>query len=287
MVDRLSPYYSPTFKLKRLTALCPSFVLNRIDLSDPDACADLFERERPDSVVHLAAQPGVRGSDHVTYVADNLGATANVLEGCRVSGARLVMASSSSIYGGAAPPFSEEVIGSPLSLYAATKQGCESMAQAYANVHGLSIAALRFFTVYGPWGRPDMAPAKFAHAILDGEVITLHGDGSQRRAFTYVDDAVSGTIAALDHAPSGFRAYNIGANDSVTVRELIEALSAEFGRAPAVSERECRPEDAPATEANVERALDELEWAPSVSFEKGVRNLAHWCHDYHGMNHGN
>ncbi len=287
LVDRLSPYYSPQLKIDRLSALCPSFALHRVDLADTGACADLFRRTRPDIVIHLAAQAGVRGSDHAAYTADNLCATANVLDGSREVGARVVMASSSSVYGDAQPPFREPETGAPLSLYAATKQGAEAMAQAYSHGHGLSVAALRFFTVFGPWGRPDMAPIRFARLILSGRPITVYGDGLQRRAFTHISDAVSGVLAAVDHAPSGFRAYNIGANNCDTVQSLICLLSSALDASPLVEYEQARAEDAPATEADTSRAQSELGWTPRAALAESVAELAYWCRDYYGPgNHG-
>src|ERR671921_27173 len=219
-VDSFVPYYDVSLKEARAAELapCDAFVLERVDLAEEQAARDLFERHRPRRVVHLAAQPGVRKAltDPTPYVRSNVVAFLNVLEACRHGKVEhLVYASSSSVYGANRKlPFSEhDIADHPISLYAATKKANEMMAHSYASLFGLPATGLRFFTVYGPWGRPDMAVYKFTHAIAEGREIQVANAGKVWRDFTYVDDIVEGIVRLVDRAPLSNPAWNAQAPD--------------------------------------------------------------------------
>ncbi|AWM77904.1 NAD-dependent epimerase [Phenylobacterium parvum] len=307
-VDNITPYYDPTLKLARLARLeaLPGYQHHRIDLADRDAAAGLFREVQPRGVVHLAAQPGVRYSlEHPeAYVDSNLVGFLSVLEGCRATQpAHLVFASTSSAYGAnAALPFSpHQPANHPLTLYAATKLANESMAHAYAHLFGFPCTGLRFFTVYGPWTRPDMALYRFADAIVAGRPIEVYGQGRMQRDFTYVDDIVSGVIAALDRpaspdpdwrseapdpASSGvapWRILNIGAGTRVELMTYIEVLSEALGRPARLNLMPMQPGDIARTEADISDTRRLLGYTPTTSVEVGVRRFADWYCEYHGV----
>ncbi|HET6788107.1 MAG TPA: NAD-dependent epimerase/dehydratase family protein, partial [Aquabacterium sp.] len=250
-IDNLNDYYDPQLKLDRLAHIAEqrpgaAFRFEKLDLADGPGMAALFERERFDRVVHLAAQAGVRYSlqNPGAYAQSNLVGFVNVLEGCRHHGVQhLVYASSSSVYGGNTKmPFSEhDPVDHPVSLYAATKKANELMAHTYSHLYGLPTTGLRFFTVYGPWGRPDMAPMLFARAILAGEPIKVFNHGQMKRDFTYIDDIVEGVVATLDRIPTAdeafrreqptpasswapYRVFNIGHSEPVALMDFIGAM---------------------------------------------------------------
>jgi UDP-glucuronate 4-epimerase len=310
-VDNVTPYYDPALKLARLSRLetQPGYRHHRIDLADREATAELFRAIRPRGVIHLAAQPGVRYSlEHPeAYVASNVVGFLNVLEGCRAtSPAHLVFASTSSAYGAnAALPFSpHQPANHPLTLYAATKLANESMAHAYAHLFGIPCTGLRFFTVYGPWTRPDMALYRFADAIVAGRPIDVYGQGRMQRDFTYVDDIVSGVIAALDRpaaadadwraespdpASSGvapWRILNIGAGTRVELMTYIEVLSDALGRPAELNLLPMQPGDIVRTEADISDTTRVLGYAPTTPVEVGVRKFADWYCEYHGVPRG-
>src|SRR6516164_9100961 len=240
-IDSLTPYYDPRLKRDRLAQLSNhrSFRFAPLDLADTAATQAILDAGPFDVIVHLAAQAGVRYSQEAprSYIASNVAGTLNVLEACRQSPqTQLVFASSSSVYGdGTMFPVAEVAdVTRPVSLYAATKMSGELMAYSYVDQYDISITALRFFTVYGPWGRPDMAVFKFTAAILAGQPVDLYAGGVLRRDFTFVEDTVQGVLGAIDHPPTNegprFRAYNLGRGEPATVLELLAALESALGR---------------------------------------------------------
>jgi len=285
-VDNLSPYYSVELKRMRLATLegRPGFRFVQADLAQSRACESLLESAHVDAVLHLAAQPGVRYSiDHPgSYVQSNLVAFGNLLDACRRHPPRhLVYASSSSVYGSNAKlPWSEDDnVDHPLSLYAATKKANELMAHAYSHVHGLPSTGLRYFTVYGPWGRPDMSPMLFARAMIEGRPIRLFNHGDMRRDFTYVDDAVEATLRVLELPPDGrppWRVFNVGNRQPVALLDYVAALERVLGKAAQRELLPMQPGDVPATWADT-RALEAATgFAPSTPLEAGLERFAAW-----------
>lgn len=294
-LDSLSPYYDVGLKRARLGLLEKDrrFAFHEQDLADRDAALRAMAAvDGLDRVVHLAAQAGVRHSlDHpFDYVDANLVGHMTVLELCRrLPGFRhLVYASSSSVYGGASRlPFSvEDRTDSPISLYAATKKANEHMSHCYSHLYGIPQTGLRFFTVYGPWGRPDMALYIFTRAMVEGRPIEVFNDGDMKRDFTYIDDAVSGVVAALDSPPTAeagppHRLYNLGNNRSEPLMRLIEVLESCLGRKAEVVFRPMQPGDAAETCADVSAAARDLGFRPTVSIDAGVPRFVEWFEDYH------
>jgi UDP-glucuronate 4-epimerase len=297
-VDNLNPYYDVALKRARLQQLRHGhFRQLEIDLVDPAATRCLFERERFDRVVHLAAQPGVRHSlvDPHAYTSNNVTAFLNVLEGARhARPAHLVYASSSSVYGSDSTlPFSEDQPADhPVSLYAATKRANEMMAHSYSHLFGIPATGLRFFTVYGPWGRPDMSPIAFAHAIVAGEPIKVFNHGRMQRDFTYIDDIVEGVVRTLAMPPepsteSGARhvIYNIGNHEAVGLEEYIDTLAAAIGR-PALKEyAPMQPGDVVATYADTSRLRALTGFAPSTPLATGIARFVEWYKVFYGPIH--
>ena len=293
-VDSLNPYYDVALKRARLHQLAhPQFAQVQLDLVDAKATRELFERERFDRVVHLAAQPGVRHSlvDPHAYTSNNVTAFLNVLEGCRHGGiAHLVYASSSSVYGANSTlPFSEDQRADhPVSLYAATKRANELMAHSYSHLFRLPATGLRFFTVYGPWGRPDMSPVAFAKAIVAGQPIKVFNHGRMQRDFTYVDDIVEGVTRTLAIPPqpdpeSGapHAIYNIGNHQAVGLEEYIDTLAAALGR-PAVKEYvPMQPGDVVATYADTARLHALTGFMPSTPLAIGIARFVAWYVAYY------
>ncbi|TDR90399.1 NAD-dependent epimerase/dehydratase family protein [Enterovirga rhinocerotis] len=309
-VDNFDPYYDVALKEARATELAlrgdarSSFRLERLDLADPAAAAALFEAVRPGLVIHLAAQPGVRHSlvDPGAYARANLTAFLNVLEGCRHHHARhLVYASSSSVYGanGKMPFGTADHVDHPLSLYGATKKSNELMAHAYSSLFGLPTTGLRFFTVYGPWGRPDMAVYSFTRAIAEGRPIDLYNHGRMRRDFTYVDDIVEGLLRIAERVPgpdpawdpeapdpassdAPYRVYNIGSDAPVTLEHLVATIEREVGRKAIVDRLPIQPGDAEATWADIGPLERDTGFRPSTSIDEGIRAFVAWYRSYHG-----
>jgi UDP-glucuronate 4-epimerase len=303
-VDNLTPYYDPKLKEARLAVLrqFPAFSFHQIDLAERAATAALFRDGTFGTVVHLAAQAGVRYSiDHPhAYLDANLAGFLNVLEGCRHrQTGHLVFASSSSVYGANTHlPFSEtDNVDHPISLYAATKKANELMAHAYSHLYGLPMTGLRFFTVYGPWGRPDMAMYIFADAIMDGRPLPLFNGGQMRRDFTYIDDVTETLGRIIDRAPHGdpgfrsdqpdpstssapWRIYNIGNNKSVEVARVVELLESELGRSAAKKLLPMQPGDVAETCANVDALMRDFDFRPDTPIEDGIRRFAAWFRDY-------
>jgi len=306
-VDNLNAYYDPALKQARITELSKfdGFRFIKQDLADRAAVAALFSEHRFPLVIHLAAQAGVRYSlvNPYAYVDANLQGFINILEGCRQNECRhLLFASSSSVYGANTKlPFSvHHNVDHPISLYAATKKANELMAHSYSHLYGLPATGLRFFTVYGPWGRPDMAMFIFASAIVEGRSIRLFNYGKMRRDFTYVDDVTEAVVRLIERVPapnpawSGdapdpatssapWRIYNIGNDRTVEVSHVVALLEQEFGR-PAIRELvPMQPGDVAETRADIDDLMRDVGFRPSTPIEEGVRRFTAWYRDYHGL----
>ena len=303
-LDNLSDYYDVRLKEARLERLrhYDAFEFRRLDVADRAGVKELFETIKVDRVVHLAAQAGVRHSlDHPhVYVDSNLVGFVNVLEGCRHAEIdHLVFASSSSVYGAnERQPFSvADGVDHPLSLYAATKKANEVIAHSYSSLYGVPTTGLRFFTVYGPWGRPDMALFIFANAILEGRPIDVYNRGDMRRDFTYIDDIVEGIVRVLRQPPiaddnwSGsqpdpsrsfapFRLYNIGRGEPVALMEFIRAIEEELGTEAQKNLLPMQPGDVPSTHADIRRLTEDTGYQPQISVREGVRRFVEWYRDY-------
>ena len=294
-VDNLDPYYDVALKEARLATLAgrQGFVFEKLDLADADATARLFGDGRFARVVHLAAQPGVRYSlvNPAAYLRANIDAFGHVLEGCRHAKVEhLVYASSSSVYGANhVLPFSEDQpTDHPVSLYAATKKANELMAHAYASLYGFPATGLRFFTVYGPWGRPDQAPMLFARAILAGEPIRVFNHGRMRRDFTYVDDIVEGVARVLDRPPERTSAadaphaiYNIGNHEAVELDMFIATLERLLGKVAIRDPQPMQPGDVPATYASIDRLRALTGFAPRTPLAEGLERFVRWYREYY------
>ena len=306
-VDNLNPYYDVSLKQARLDRVrgLAGFHDVRADISDRAAVAELFERERPAAVVNLAAQAGVRYSleNPHAYVDANLVGFVNILEGCRHNEVgHLVYASSSSVYGANRTlPFSvRHNVDHPLSLYAATKKANELMAHSYSHLHGLPATGLRFFTVYGPWGRPDMALFRFTRNILEGRPIDVFNHGRHRRDFTYIDDIVEGVVRVLDRPATAnehwraelpdpgtsaapHRLYNIGNNRWVQLERYIELIESCLGRKAKKNFLPMQPGDVPDTFADIDDLEREFDYRPNTPVEVGVRRFVDWYKAFHGI----
>ena len=291
-IDNLNDYYDPALKRARLAQLQRErgFAFERLDISDTQAMQDLFARGGFTRVVHLAAQAGVRYSvthPHA-YAQANLVGFLNVLEGCRARQVEhLVYASSSSVYGGNTKlPFAEDdAVDHPVSLYAATKKANELMAHSYNHLYGLPCSGLRFFTVYGPWGRPDMAYWSFTKAILAGEPITVFNHGRMVRDFTYIDDIVAGVLAVLDRPPADERArvLNIGGHAPVPLMDFIAELQSAIGLSAQLEMKPMQPGDMPATCADVTRLNALLGTAHRFTpLDRGLARFVDWYRRHHG-----
>jgi UDP-glucuronate 4-epimerase len=283
VVDDLNDYYSPVLKranIRSLQALSPMFELFEGDIADEAFMQQVFERTRPTLVIHLAARAGVRPSleNPFLYVRTNVHGTTVVLEMCRrFACPKLVYASSSSVYGGstAASFIETDTVDCPVSPYAATKKSCELLAHTYHHLHGMDCIGLRFFTVYGPRGRPDMAPFKFMDRIARGETIEQYGDGSSSRDYTYVGDIVSGVLLAADRA-SGCEVFNLGNGAPVLLSAFIEALEETLGQRAFVRVVGRQPGDVERTCADISKARRMLGYAPSTDFREGLRKTVQW-----------
>jgi len=304
-LDSLNSYYDPQLKAARLQILKrhSNFSFAKLDLADRSAIRSLFAQHRFPVVVHLAAQAGVRYSlDHPhAYVDANLEGFVNVLEGCRHNGCKhLVFASSSSVYGANTKlPFSvHDNVDHPISLYAASKKANELMAHAYSHLYRIPATGLRFFTVYGPWGRPDMAMFIFAKAILAGEPIGLFNHGKMRRDFTYIDDVSQAVVRLMDRAPQGqpdfdgsmpdpstsrapWRIYNIGNNRPEQLTHVVSLLEKEFGRIAQKDMLPMQPGDVEATFADVADLERDIGFRPATTIEQGIARFAKWFREYH------
>jgi UDP-glucuronate 4-epimerase len=304
-LDNLNNYYDVRLKHARLNQLegQRGFSFRQIDLGDRGAMARLFAEDRLQKVVHLAAQAGVRYSltNPHAYIDSNVSGFMNILEGCRHNAIEhLVYASSSSVYGANTEmPFSvHQNVDHPVSLYAATKKANELMAHTYAHLYCLPCTGLRFFTVYGPWGRPDMALFLFTRAILEGRPIDVFNHGKMRRDFTYIDDIVEGIVRTLDHTatPSAnwsgdrpdpatsrapYRLYNIGNHNPVELMYLIETLEKTLGKKAEKNMLPIQPGDVPATYADVEALTQDVGFKPATPIETGVKNFVDWYREFY------
>jgi UDP-glucuronate 4-epimerase len=306
-LDNLNTYYDPALKAARLAILeqTPGYRHAKLDLADRDGVSALFAEANPAAVVNLAAQAGVRYSleSPRTYVDSNVVGFLNILEGCRtVQPRHLVYASTSSVYGanGKLPFNVHDSANHPITLYAATKLANEAMAHSYSHLFGIPSTGFRFFTVYGPWGRPDMALFKFTEAILAGRPIDVYGEGRMQRDFTYVEDIVDGLVAAIDRpaqvnpawdplkpdpATSGvapWRVLNLGNSQRVELMRYIQVLEAKLGRRAELNLLPMQPGDVARTEADVEETRATLGYAPSTSIEVGVGRFVDWYREYYG-----
>jgi UDP-glucuronate 4-epimerase len=305
-VDNLNDYYDVSLKQARLAGLNrrPGFDFQKVDVADRGAIARLFADHRFEAVVHLAAQAGVRYSveNPQAYIDSNLVGFGNILEGVRHNGVgHLVFASSSSVYGASTRlPFSEHAnVDHPLSLYGATKKANELMAHSYAHLYRTPCTGLRFFTVYGPWGRPDMALFKFTRGIIEGSPITVFNGGDMIRDFTYVDDIVEGIVRVVDRpaAPdpawngndpdpatsrSPYRIYNIGNNSPVNLMRYIEVLEECLGRKAVMQMLPMQPGDVQATMADVSNLEQAVGFRPRTTVEEGVARFVEWYRDFYG-----
>ena len=304
-LDNLNAYYDVGLKHARLARLSPrvGFSFHKLDLADRAGMADLFRRHRPERVIHLAAQAGVRHSltDPHAYVESNLVGFLNVVEGCRATRtAHLVYASSSSVYGANTTlPFSvHHNVDHPVSLYAASKKANELMAHTYSHLYGLPTTGLRFFTVYGPWGRPDMAPFVFTRAILAGEPIAVFNNGRMRRDFTYIDDIVEGVVRVLDSvarpnpdwsgqtpdpgsSAAPYRLYNIGNNRPVELLDFIAVLEECLGRPAKKDFQPLQAGDVPETWADVDDLVQAVGFRPSTPLREGLARFVEWYRAYY------
>ena len=306
-LDNMNAYYDPALKEARRAELAKSNRLRfvKLDLADREGMAALFKEYRFPYVVHLAAQAGVRYSlvDPFAYVDANLSGFAAILEGCRHNGCRhLLYASSSSVYGSNTKmPFSvHDNVDHPLSLYAASKKANELMSHAYAHLFGLPMTGLRFFTVYGPWGRPDMAMWIFTEAIISGEPIKLFNNGNMRRDFTYVDDVVESVVRLVDRPPAGnadfsgaspdpgsssapWRVYNIGNNKPVELLEVVRLLEEAVGKKAKRELLPMQPGDVPSTYADIEDLKRDVDFRPATPISEGIVRFVEWYRAYHRM----
>ncbi|HHQ47732.1 MAG TPA: NAD-dependent epimerase [Acidobacteria bacterium] len=306
-LDNLNDYYDPELKKARLALLeeYPDFRFERLSLEDREGMERLFVRHRFARVVNLAAQAGVRYSleNPRAYIDANVVGFLNVLEGCRHHGVEhLVYASSSSVYGlNTRMPFSvHDNVDHPVSLYAATKKANELMAHTYAHLYGIPTTGLRFFTVYGPWGRPDMALYKFTRAILDGRPIDVYNHGRMQRDFTYIDDIVEGVVRVLDRvpepnpawsgdapdpgsSPAPYRLYNIGNNNPVELMDFISAIEEALGRPAEKNMLPLQPGDVPATYADVDDLVRDVGFQPATPIGEGIRRFISWYREYYGV----
>jgi UDP-glucuronate 4-epimerase len=306
-LDNLNSYYTPALKQARLDILGDhsGFSFKKLDLVDGAAVEQLFVRYRFPVVIHLAAQAGVRYSlqNPQAYVDANLSGFLNLLEGCRRSDCRhLLFASSSSVYGANTRlPFSvHDNVDHPISLYAASKKANELMAHSYSHLYGIPSTGLRFFTVYGPWYRPDMAMSIFAKAIVEGHPVKLFNRGQMRRDFTYVDDVTEALVRLIDRAPQGnpewssaapdpgssaapWRVYNVGNNKPEELTRVVALLEQELGRKAERQLLPMQPGDVPATYADIDDLAREVDFRPATPIEDGIRRFVAWYRVYHGL----
>lgn len=305
-LDNLNDYYDVSLKNDRLfhLELLPGFTFVKMGLEEREPLLQLFKTVKFDTVVNLAAQAGVRYSlsNPYAYIDSNISGFINILEGCRHHGVKhLVYASSSSVYGAnTSMPFSvHNNVDHPMSLYAATKKANELMAHTYSSLYGIPTTGLRFFTVYGPWGRPDMALFLFTKAILEGRPIDVYNHGRMRRDFTYIDDIVEGVVRVCDHVPAPdnawngdnpdpatsyapYRIYNIGNNNPVELLHFIETLERSLGRTAVKNLLPIQAGDVPATSADVDDLMNDVGFRPSTPIEEGIRKFVEWYRGYYG-----
>lgn len=300
-LDNLNDYYDPNLKLARLKRIehLDNFTFIKMDLADRDGIAKLFVDEKFERVIHLAAQAGVRYSieNPMAYIDSNVVGFATILEGCRHNSVEhLVYASSSSVYGANKKiPFStDDNVDHPVSLYAATKKSNELMAHTYSHLYGIATTGLRFFTVYGPWGRPDMAPFLFTDAIEDGRTINVFNNGKMQRDFTYIDDIVEGVIRIQDVIPSKekkdssegsalYNIYNIGNNQPVELEKFITCIENALGKTAEKNYMPMQDGDVVKTFADVSRLEDKIKFKPQTELQKGINDFVAWFIEYYKL----
>ncbi len=306
-LDNLNEYYDVSLKHSRLGQLreFPNFEFVKLDLQNQLDLGELFESRKFDKVIHLGAQAGVRYSveNPFVYIDSNIMGTMNILEGCRrTSVSHLVYASSSSVYGSnTSQPFSvHDPVDHPLSLYAATKKANEMMAHSYSHLYGLPTTGLRFFTVYGPWGRPDMALFKFTKAIIDGKTIDVYNEGKMKRDFTYIDDIATAVTLLLDHIPAAdtgwnsdrpdpgtssapYRIYNIGNQQPTELTRFIEVLEETIGIRARMNMLPIQPGDVRDTFADVNTLKEAIGFCPATPIELGIQRFVEWYRGYYGV----
>lgn len=306
-LDNLNDYYDTQLKIDRMAALaeCENFNHVNINLEDRAGVEKLFKEHQFDAVVNLAAQAGVRYSliNPHSYIDTNIVGFVNILEGCRHSGVKhLVYASSSSVYGAnTRMPFSvHDNVDHPVSLYAASKKSNELMAHTYSHLFGLPTTGLRFFTVYGPWGRPDMALFLFTKAILEGQPINVFNNGNMERDFTYIDDIVEGVVRVIDKVPEGnfdwngdtpdpatsycpYRVYNIGNNSKEQLLRYIQVLEDCLGKKADKNFLPLQPGDVPATYANVDDLVEDFSYKPNTTIDEGIKKFVRWYKEYYRL----
>ena len=304
-IDNLNDYYDPSLKEARLLKLKNNnnFSFHKIDIIDKDAIDSIFKSESPDYVIHLAAQAGVRYSleNPYAYIDSNITGFMNILEACRYYPVKhLVFASSSSVYGAnTLMPFSvNHNVDHPLSIYAATKKSNELMAHTYSHLYDMPVSGLRFFTVYGPWGRPDMALFIFTRKILNGEPIDVFNNGQHKRDFTYIDDIVEGVVRVSDNIATSntdwdsdepdpatskapYRLYNIGNNSPVELMYFIEQIEKNLNKKAEINYLPLQAGDVPATYADVNALIDYVGYSPSTSIESGIEKFINWYKEYY------
>jgi UDP-glucuronate 4-epimerase len=280
VLDDFNDFYDPALKRRNTAAFASRARLVEGDICDPGAVRPLFERGRFDAVVHLAARAGVRPSirQPLLYTRVNIGGTHHLLELAREFGVKkFVFASSSSVYGvNQKAPFAEDdPIFQPISPYAATKLAGEALGHVYHHLYGLDVVCLRFFTVYGPRQRPDLAIRQFTAAIAAGQPIEMYGDGTTRRDYTYIDDILQGVLAALDR-PFGYEVINLGESRTVELRELVRLIEKELGRSAKIQSLPLQPGDVPLTYADIAKARRLLGYKPQVPIEEGIARFVRW-----------
>ena len=286
--DDLNPFYDPQFKqrnLREIQSLAKPFEFVHGDITDRAALDEIFSSVKFDQVIHLAARAGVRPSleQPALYQRVNVEGTVNVLEAARKSGVKkIIIASSSSVYGvNSKVPFSEsDPIISAISPYAASKLACEALGHVYHHVYKMDVTMLRFFTVYGPRQRPDLATCKFAKLIMAGKPIPVFGDGNTARDYTFVSDTVDGVVAAT-RKEFGFEIFNLGESETISLSRMIELLEAALGKKAIIDRQPLQPGDVPVTFADISRARSRLGYSPKVKFEQGIKWFADWFKKSH------
>ena len=288
LVDNFNPYYDQSLKEARISTLLKDlpYTLYRINIQDAPAMRDIFKCHKPDLICHQAAQAGVRYAtrDPFAYGTSNLMGTLTVLELAKTFSVKgIVLASSSSVYGNAAtyPVKEESVTDKPISLYAATKRSCELMAYSYHHLYNLPITCLRYFTVYGPWGRPDMALFSFTKAALEGAPIDVYGHGEMSRDFTFIDDIVDGVLKALDKRLP-WAVLNLGHGKDESLMHMIELIEQTTGKTLEKRPLDMQPGDVKRTWADVSQAKELLGWEPKTTLEEGITAFVEWYRDYYG-----
>lgn len=283
VVDNFNDYYDVNIKEKNVRSNLPNphYVLYRVDIENKNEIAKIFTEHKFDAVIHLAARAGVRPSleKPMNYVKTNIIGTVNILECMRECGVKkLVFASSSSVYGNcSATEFSEDLkVTEPISPYAATKSACEQLCYTWHHLYGINIVALRFFTVYGPRQRPDLAIHKFVQRIAAGKPIQMYGDGTTKRDYTYIDDIIDGICAAVDYDKTGFEIINLGGGEPITLIRMIRTIEHALGRNAIIEQKPMQPGDVDKTVCDWSKAHRLLKYSPKTSFDRGIQKFVNW-----------